>query len=118
MTDGLDGAWFCVMVGVASVVMVVGTVGNCLTLLAIPYVRRHYHTEFSILQLPVTDLLINLSVCDLIYCAFGLPHMIHGMVAGRWQRSLTWLVIAFWTWTLLLSTRGMRRSERQIVLII
>ena len=75
--------WRCFMIGVAALVMVVGSLGNLLTLVAIPYVRRHYPQEFSLLQLPVTDLLINLSVCDLIYCSFGLPHMIHGMVIGE-----------------------------------
>ena len=73
------------------VVMVVGSLGNLLTLAAIPYVRRRYPAEFSLLQLPVTDLLINLSVCDLIYCSFGLPHMVHGMVIGG--TNFTWLFL-------------------------
>ena len=75
--------WRSFMLGVASLVMVVGSLGNLLTLAAIPYVRRRYPAEFSLLQLPVTDLLINLLVCDLVYCGFGLPHMIHGMLIGE-----------------------------------
>ena len=78
-----DPLWQGTMLVFSCVVMVVGSLGNLLTLVAIPYVRRHYPQEFSLLQLPVTDLLINLSVCDLIYCSFGLPHMIHGMVIGE-----------------------------------
>lgn len=67
---------------VASLIAVFGVIGNLLTLGAIIYVRRTYPKEFTVLQLPVTDLLINLSVCDLVFCLFGLPHMIHGMVLG------------------------------------
>ena len=74
--------WHFFILSVASLVMVVGTLGNLLTLAAIPYMRSRYPAEFSLLQLPVTDLLINLSVCDLVYCGLGLPHMIHGMVVG------------------------------------
>ena len=62
--------------------MVVGVVGNSLTLVMIPYIRKFYPTQFSMLHLPVTTLLMNLSVCDLIYCGFGLPHMVHGMLLG------------------------------------
>ena len=75
--------WHFFILSVAWLVMVVGCLGNLLTLAAIPYVRRRYPAEFSLLQLPVTDLLINLSVCDLVYCGFGLPHMIHGMLIGE-----------------------------------
>ena len=56
--------WHFFILSVASLVMVVGTLGNLLTLAAIPYVRRRYPAEFSLLQLPVTDLLNNLSVFD------------------------------------------------------
>ena len=58
--------WDFFILIVAVLVMVVGSLGNLLTLAAIPYVRRRYPAEFSLLQLPVTDLLFNLSVCDLI----------------------------------------------------
>ena len=83
--------WQGTMLVFSCVVMVVGSLGNLLTLAAIPYVRRRYPAEFSLLQLPVTDLLINLSVCDLIYCSFGLPHMVHGMVIGG--ANFTWLFL-------------------------
>ena len=82
--DDLDSDLLRVLIPiVASLIAVVGVVGNSLTLAAILYVRRTYPTEFTLLQLPVTDLLINLSVCDLIYCSFGLPHMVHGMLLGN-----------------------------------
>ena len=72
----------CLLV-VKFLVMIVGTVGNILTLAAITYVKFKYPTEFLFLQFSVTKLLINLSVCDLIYCMVGLPHMIHGQLTGK-----------------------------------
>ena len=78
-----DPFWLGTMLVFSCLVMTIGSLGNLLTLVAIPYVRSHYPAgEFSLLHLPVTDLLINLSVCDLIYCSFGLTHMVHGMLIG------------------------------------
>ena len=71
------------MLCVACLVTVMGSLGNLLTLAAVPYVRRRYPSEFSLLQLPITDLLINLSVSDLIFCSIALPHLIHGMAVGE-----------------------------------
>ena len=56
-----DPLWQGTMLVFSCVVMVVGSLGNLLTLAAIPYVRRRYPAEFSLLHLPVTDLLINLN---------------------------------------------------------
>ena len=94
ITDDIETQfWHFFIVSVAWLVMVVGCLGNLLTLAAIPYVRRHYPAEFSLLHLPVTDLLINLSVCDLVYCGFGLPHMIHGMLIGQWSGNVLGRII-------------------------
>jgi hypothetical protein len=80
---------YIVMILIAAMVMVVGTLGNTLTLASTMYVRKWKpRDQFSILHLPVTSLLMNLSVCDLIYCAFGLPHMIHGMALQGEQRTV------------------------------
>ena len=84
--DDLDSEVLRVVVPlVTSLIAVLGVCGNSLTLGAIVYARKNYPTEFTLLQLPVTDLLINLSVCDLVYCGFGLPHMVHGMLLGDSQ---------------------------------
>ena len=82
--DDLDSTTLHLLLpSVVTFIAVFGFVGNSLTLGAIFHVRKNYPTEFSLLQLPVTDLLINLSVCDLVYCVFGLPHMVHGMCLGE-----------------------------------
>ena len=51
--------------------------GNSLTLVAIPYIRRKYRQEFSILQLNSVTLILHLSLCDLLYAIIGFPHLIH-----------------------------------------
>ena len=51
--------------------------GNLLTLVAIPYIRRKYGPEFSILQLNSITLILHLSLCDLLYGLIGFPHLIH-----------------------------------------
>jgi len=57
-------------------VMIIGGLGNILTLIAIPYARVKYGSEFSLLQLNSTILILNLSIADLLYCLVGFPHFI------------------------------------------
>jgi hypothetical protein len=54
-------------------VIIIGTVGNLLTLLAIPYARLYYSHRFPRLSSPLTILLLHLALCDLLYCLLGLP---------------------------------------------
>ena len=67
---------FLAMVGL------VGLVGNILTLLALPYVRRKYGDQFSVLQSSTTILLLHLSLCDLLYITVGFTHFIHVLILG------------------------------------
>lgn len=75
--------WNMCLLIVASIVSTVGTFGNILTLASMLYVNTKYPNQFMILQMSVSKLLINLSICDLIYCVFGLPTMIYGQVIGK-----------------------------------
>ena len=45
--------------------------------MAIPYIRKKYGPEFSILQLNSVTLILHLSLCDLLYAIIGFPHLIH-----------------------------------------
>ena len=53
-----------------------GGFGNLLTLVAIPYVRIVYGTEFCVLKLNSMVLILHLSFADLLYCVIGFPHFI------------------------------------------
>ena len=53
-----------------------GGLGNCLTLVAIPYVKHKYGSEFSLLQLSSVVLILHLSVADLLYAVLGLPNFL------------------------------------------
>ena len=65
------------------ILLFVGFVGNVLTLLALPYVRRKYGSQFCILQTSTAILLIHLSFCDLLYILVGFTHFIHVLNEGR-----------------------------------
>jgi hypothetical protein len=54
-------------------VIIIGTIGNLLTLLAVPYARLYYSHRFPRLSSPLTVLLLHLALCDLLYCLLGLP---------------------------------------------
>jgi len=58
-------------------IAVLSIFGNTLTLVAIPYVKTTYGSEFSILTLNSIILILHLSLCDLLYSVFGLSHLIH-----------------------------------------
>merc|ERR1712224_181109 len=64
------------------VILVLGTIGNIVTLVAIPYVRIKYGNQFSILQLNSMILILHLSFCDLLYCLVGFPFSIHAYLTG------------------------------------
>ena len=53
-----------------------GGLGNFLTLLAIPYVRQKYGSQFSILQLNSVVLILHLSLADLLYALLGFPNFL------------------------------------------
>ena len=54
-----------------------GILGNSFTIVSLPYARRKYGLEFSILQLNSVILMLHLSLCDLLYSIIGFPHLIH-----------------------------------------
>ena len=64
------------------VLLLVGLVGNILTLLALPYVRNKYGPQFSVLQTSTAILLLHLSFCDLFYIIVGFTHFIHVLIEG------------------------------------
>ena len=58
--------------------------GNGLTLVALPYVRWRYPvSEFTILRNSTADLIINLALCDFIYCVGGIGHFVHVLIIGK-----------------------------------
>ena len=65
------------------ILLLVGVVGNVLTLLALPYVRKKYGAQFSILQTSTAILLLHLSFCDLLYILVGFTHFIHVLILGK-----------------------------------
>ena len=58
------------------------TLGNTLTVIALPYARWK-HPELTILSYPSVDLMINLSVCELLYCVIGISHFVHVLSVGE-----------------------------------
>jgi len=72
----------CVLI-VLLVLFTVGFVGNILTLLALPYVRRKYGPKFTVLQSSTAILLLHLSFCDLLYIVIGFTHFIHVIIIKR-----------------------------------
>ena len=77
------------VLSVLILLLVIGSVGNVLTLLALPYVRRKYGSQFSILQTSTAILLFHLSFCDLLYILVGFTHFIHVLIEGK--------LISLWT---------------------
>ena len=66
-----------------SILLIIGVVGNVLTLLALPYVRRKYGPLFTVLQSSTAILLLHLSFCDLLYISVGFTHFIHVLIIGK-----------------------------------
>jgi len=54
------------------IIILIGTFGNLLTLLALPYARYYYRRRFSHLSSSTTILLLHLALCDLCYLVLGL----------------------------------------------
>ena len=71
--------------------MILGGLGNILTLVAIPYARVKYGSEFSLLQLNSTILILNLSIADLLYCLVGFPHFIQVLISLE----NNWVLLSF-----------------------
>ena len=51
-----------------------------LTVVALPYIRVKYGSQFSILKLNSAILILHLSLCDLLYAVVGFPHLIHAYI--------------------------------------
>jgi hypothetical protein len=71
------------LLAVLILLLLVGVVGNVLTLVALPYVRRKYGAQFSVLKSTTFILLLHLSLCDLLYISFGFTHFIHVLIVGN-----------------------------------
>jgi hypothetical protein len=71
------------LLSILVILTIVGLLGNVLTLLALPYVRRKYGAQFSVLQSSTAILLIHLSFCDLLYITVGFTHFIHVLIIGK-----------------------------------
>ena len=55
-------------------VFISGFLGNILTLVAIPYVRRYYGAQFSVLLLNSIVLILHLSLVGLLKYTIDIPH--------------------------------------------
>eukprot|EP00092_Neocalanus_flemingeri_P011188 GFUD01012052.1.p1 GENE.GFUD01012052.1~~GFUD01012052.1.p1 ORF type:complete len:386 (-),score=63.12 GFUD01012052.1:152-1309(-) len=53
-------------------IIIIGTIGNLLTLFALPYAKICYSQRFTSLSSSTTILLLHLALCDLLYCLLGL----------------------------------------------
>ena len=65
-----------------STILFLGICINLFTLIAIPYVRWKYDSEFSILQSPSLVLVLHLSLCNILYCIIGFPHFYQSVKLG------------------------------------
>ena len=66
-----------------TLLLIVGIVGNLLTLVALPYVRKKYGDQFSVLKSTTVILIVHLAICDLLYILVGFPHFIHVLIVGK-----------------------------------
>ena len=74
-----EGSAYLAM-AVKGVAAIIGVVGNILVLSSFLYVvtcksriqRKFLRSEFSYMKEPIFLLVCHLSVCDLIYCSFGI----------------------------------------------
>ena len=66
-----------------TILILIGLVGNILTLLALPYVRTKYGTQFTVLRSSTAVLLLHLSFCDLCYIILGFTHFIASISQGN-----------------------------------
>ena len=89
-----------------SLLFLVGLIGNLLTLMALPYVRRKYGTQFSVLQSSTAILLIHLSFCDLLYILVGFTHYIHVLSIGM----ICYLLILSFSFCLQMVTHSVRST--------
>ena len=71
------------LLSILIILLIVGLLGNVLTLLALPYVRRKYGAQFSVLQSSTAILLLHLSYFDLLYITVGFTHFIHVLIEGK-----------------------------------
>jgi len=75
-TASLDIEW-SIMLGLRmnqGISFILGGFGNLLTLVAIPYMRQKYGSQFSILQLNSVVLILHLSLADLLFAIPSIPH--------------------------------------------
>jgi len=76
LPDGLK--YFLIII--LSIMFLVCTLGNSLTLVALTYVRSYYGREFTVLAGYSALLLLQLSVFDFLYGLVGFPHFIHALL--------------------------------------
>jgi len=71
--------------------LIIGALANLLTLIAIPYVRRKYGSQFSLLHLNSMVLILHLSLADLMWSLLGVPNILlvflrqKGLISGRFS---------------------------------
>ena len=81
-----------VLVNIATI-MLIGGGGNMLTLVAIPYCYVKHRKTFAALWNMTTILILHLSLCDLMYCLFGLPLFFELYYKGFFDHSAQMCVI-------------------------
>ena len=67
------------------IIMVVGFLGNLLTLAALPYAWLYHSARFPTLPSSTTVLLLHLSLCDVLYCLLGLSVQVSILVNGYFK---------------------------------
>merc|ERR1712013_677804 len=71
--------------------LIIRALANLLTLIAIPYVRRKYGSQFSLLHLNSMVLILHLSLADLMWSLLGVPNILlvflrqKGLISGRFS---------------------------------
>ena len=76
-------------------VITIGSFGNLLTLLALPYVRircvikftytPRYGAQYPWLRSTTSTLILHLSLCDFLYCTTGLPVFVSIFFSGHFR---------------------------------
>ena len=67
------------------IIMVVGCIGNLLTLAALPYAWLYHRAKFPTLYTPIAVLIVHLSLCDLLYCILGLSLQVSILANGYFK---------------------------------
>ena len=72
-----------VLMTILCILFLVCFFGNLLTITTLTYIRSKCSHEFTTLKGACVLLLVNLSICDLLYGLIGFPHFFHYLMNGK-----------------------------------